>query len=293
MRDEIWQKRADDLSAFSGAGLSLAELSKETGLSGITLRRYATKYGFDFGRAPAQFNPKSGVFERRAEDVRKCAAEGLSKKQAADRLGLSQSTVVKYAKAHGIEFTHGNIGLGVDLDRAEAMAAMYRAGKTLAEIGALYGVTRERVRQILTKRQGMTAADGGQSVKALARRAAIKSRRDKKCIEKHGCTYDQYRELVRLQKPTKAWIRQRNRAKNRGIEWNLKLWDWWQIWQKSGKWSQRGRTKGDYVMCRFGDIGAYEIGNVYIATTSHNCSVQPNHPRRRKNYASVGMEVRP
>jgi hypothetical protein len=33
-------------------------------------------------------------------------------------------------------------------------------------------------------------------------------------------------------------------------------------------------------MCRFADAGAYEIGNAYIATQSHNSSVQPNNPNR-------------
>ena len=35
--------------------------------------------------------------------------------------------------------------------RADAMAALYAEGRTLEEIGALFGVSRERVRQVLTK----------------------------------------------------------------------------------------------------------------------------------------------
>ena len=27
-------------------------------------------------------------------------------------------------------------------------------------------------------------------------------------------------------------------------------------------------------------MGAYEVGNVYVATNSHNCSLQPNNPYR-------------
>lgn len=36
-----------------------------------------------------------------------------------------------------------------ELERAKRMAAMYRAGKTLSEIGEAYAITRERVRQII------------------------------------------------------------------------------------------------------------------------------------------------
>lgn len=172
------------------------------------------------------------------------------------------------------------------------MAAMFMAGKTLAEIGELYGVTRERVRQLVKKHHGLVGSDGGSRVNADRRRAVNVAKKDAKSIAKHGCTHAQYLELLQVGKrmqaegfgfarcPTGAFASQRMNALRRGISWDLKLWDWWQIWQRSGKWEERGRSKGGYVMCRFGDVGAYEVGNVYIATTEHNASHQPNNPYR-------------
>ena len=39
----------------------------------------------------------------------------------------------------------------------------YKSGQTLAAIGIVYGITRERVRQIL-KKNGITRMDGGQTI---------------------------------------------------------------------------------------------------------------------------------
>ena len=59
-------------------------------------------------------------------------------------------------------------------------------------------------------------------------------------------------------------------AKRRGIEFKLSFSEWWDVWQQSGKWEERGCKKGQYVMSRYKDIGAYEIGNVFIQTTNDN-----------------------
>jgi len=63
---------------------------------------------------------------------------------------------------------------------------------------------------------------------------------------------------------------QRANAKRRGIEWKLTFEEWWEIWEKSGKWEQRGRHAEQYCMGRRWDTGAYEKGNVAIVTSSWN-----------------------
>ncbi len=65
----------------------------------------------------------------------------------------------------------------------------------------------------------------------------------------------------------------KSKAKQRGIAFNLTYEQWWDIWQQSGKWEQRGARKGCYVMSRYNDVGAYEIGNVFI---------QPHEENRRE-----------
>lgn len=53
-------------------------------------------------------------------------------------------------------------------DRVKAMVEQFKAGQTLQEIGDRFGVTRERVRQLL-KKAGFRRRDGGQYAAAAAR----------------------------------------------------------------------------------------------------------------------------
>lgn len=71
-------------------------------------------------------------------------------------------------------------------------------------------------------------------------------------------------------KERQKYVQQRSKALDRGIPFNLTYEEWWDIWQKSGKWEQRGRKLGQYVMSRYNDKGAYEIGNVFIQLHSKN-----------------------
>jgi hypothetical protein len=62
----------------------------------------------------------------------------------------------------------------------------------------------------------------------------------------------------------KAYTQHKSNAKTRGIEVKLTFDEWKQIWLDSGKWDQRGRGADKYCMCRIGDKGCYEVGNVFI-----------------------------
>jgi hypothetical protein len=156
------------------------------------------------------------------------------------------------------------------------MLALYRNGATLKQIGERYGITRERVRQILTKLYGMDARHGGARV--IARRRAIShtARKDAKCLDKHGCSYAQYKELIEMGRsltgagigaartPVRAFAQQRNNALRCGYPWKLTLWQWWTVWQKSGHWSERGRGNG-YWLTRRDKTGPFIVENVFIA----------------------------
>jgi NUMOD3 motif len=69
----------------------------------------------------------------------------------------------------------------------------------------------------------------------------------------------------------KAYRQQKSNAKRRGISWQLSFSQWWELWQRSGKWKKRGREKTQYCMARHNDSGAYIIGNVSIVPVSRNC----------------------
>lgn len=221
---------------------------------------------------------------------------GCSNRQVRELLRINRNLMAQDQKALGIKLRNDNAGWAAvtakSSERAETMAAMYRSGKTLQDIGDFHGLTRERVRQIISKYTDVTANDGGAHIVAEKRRRRREEKAEALCMEKNGCTRaqlkqlrDMGRELVSSgeswhRSPIGAFVNQRSSADWRGIEWKLKLWDWWTIWDRSGKWDRRGRGSDEYVMCRFGDTGGYELGNVYIATVKHNASVQPNNPYR-------------
>jgi DNA-binding CsgD family transcriptional regulator len=228
------------------------------------------------------------------EGVRSLAADGLTAAEIASRLCIPQTRVAKIKKKLGVAVRHASTR-GPD-ERAFSMAALYRGGYTLQQIGDQFGVTRERVRQILSYKVGIGADAGGQAVKARKRRADIASARDQRYLEECGCTWDQYvairqvgrdmvgRGIAAGRTPLRAYLYQKRNAASRGIPWEMNLWQWWSIWSASGHCEDRGRGQG-YVMCRKGDLGGYTLGNVFIAPARENSSEQ----RRKKSGLPIGV----
>ena len=63
---------------------------------------------------------------------------------------------------------------------------------------------------------------------------------------------------------------QEQNALARGIQFLLSFEQWLAIWTESGKLDQRGRGADRFCMCRNGDVGPYEVGNVFIGTGREN-----------------------
>lgn len=197
--------------------------------------------------------------------LRACVAEGLSQKATAERLEVSPSFVNKAARQLGLAFVHGRTKHN-DL-RADEMAVLYRDGHTLEEIGQRYGITRQRVKQLLTKFHGISRRDGGNKVRSVRRLVEHDAKRDQRYLAKYGCTFAQWQGLIREPKnPTRAYIEQRRNAHTRGIGWQLNLWQWWTAWQESGHWHERGRGQHGYMMSRKRE-GPYAPDNLLFVPT--------------------------
>lgn len=87
-----------------------------------------------------------------------------------------------------------------------------------------------------------------------------------------------------IDKVLKRFYAHRSNAKLRNIPFLLTFHQWRRIWLESGKWDQCGWRRGQYCMARFGDKGAYEIGNVRI------CLAEENRAERNQNYPLKGEE---
>ncbi|SOB76158.1 hypothetical protein SAMN04488490_1835 [Marinobacter sp. LV10R510-11A] len=149
----------------------------------------------------------------------------------------------------------------------------FKSGMSQRKISKEVRRSGARIGQILRAR-GIHAADGGRSISKKIRDKREADLLDQRFLETRGCTFAQYRSVINLGDGSGsvmvAYTTQMNHANSRGVEWRLNFWDWWSIWQDSGRWNQRGKGAGRYCMCRFGDSGAYENGNVYIDTIVNN-----------------------
>lgn len=163
-------------------------------------------------------------------------------------------------------------------DRDENIKAMYAAGMTLEKIGQRYGVTRERIRQIL-KKYGITSQDGGARKLAEIKNEKKAAARDSRYRAKHGIDFATYSEIKRAGGVI-AYRTQKANAYKRDIPFRISLADFWRIWQESGKWAERGRGKGKYCLARYNDSGAYEVGNVWVCSFSENCREARSRSKR-------------
>jgi len=146
---------------------------------------------------------------------------------------------------------------------------LYKSGVTLAKIGEQFGVSRERIRQVLSA-YGLTRADGGQSVVADAKRKEMaEKKKSNKFCERLGITKQEWIE-AKSSGVLQSYRNQAHTAEVRGIQWLFTFKEWHKVWIDSGKLEQRGKYKDGYCMSRKNDQGPYASWNVEIKTNSEN-----------------------
>lgn len=74
-----------------------------------------------------------------------------------------------------------------------------------------------------------------------------------------------------------AYYGQRHTSKQRGVAFLLSFEEWLEWW--GDDFERRGRRASNLQMCRYGDEGAYELGNIYKATKRENS----NGPRYKES----------
>jgi hypothetical protein len=159
---------------------------------------------------------------------------------------------------------------GVRIDDAR-LADLAAKGWTARQCASALRVTPQAIRQRAAK-LGL-AVERDSSARNLSRNLH----------EKYGVTAETY-EKCRANRAIKAFQRQKDTAKERGIEWLFTFAEWWAMWEASGKWELRGRLKrmGGWEMSRPGDVGPYSVDNVTIVSHRENMAdVQARLAARR------------
>lgn len=159
---------------------------------------------------------------------------------------------------------------------------MWLHGKTYLEIGRKFGLTTERIRQIIS--QGCRIRKIHFDYKCGGKFKAAVLRDREKCKKRYyafmplyKCTRGEY-DLINRKAKFKGYsekiylpfCQQKQNAKIRNIKFELSFPQWYEIWSQSGKLGVRGKGRNGYVMSRYGDMGAYSIGNVEIISAVQN-----------------------
>lgn len=168
----------------------------------------------------------------------------------------------------------------------------YGSGETLEEIGSVYGVTRERIRQIL-KIHGLAGKDGGAVARAHERKKQKTLSKSIQCQSRTGMTLDEFRSVnPRGDFTSVPYVRyryQERNAQNRGIGFHLTFRDWWRLWQESGHWDQMGRGGDKYGMSRKDLEAPFTFDNCVIRKNGESASINVrtrSHVTRRRRLES-------
>ncbi len=152
--------------------------------------------------------------------------------------------------------------------RNRLIVAGFKLDRTLADLAAEFVVTRERIRQIVAE-SGCSPEDGGRAHRIRQEADLRLKLRDEDCIERWGCNREVY-SRIKGRGGVSAFSQQRANARTLGIPWRMTLPQWWDVWEKSGHWEQRGRGRDRYCMARYYDVGSYSPRNVRIVTNHAN-----------------------
>lgn len=136
------------------------------------------------------------------------------------------------------------------------LCAEFEAGKTTTELSAKYEMTRQGVHRIL-KKNGLTRANGGKS-KAVADRKAQEATIPSTLADRHGCSPEQWEQLRAMDEdykktPLSAFNTFKNNFQNlyKEVVFDMTLWEWWTLWEESGRWAQHARNpEGMWVMAQ-------------------------------------------
>jgi len=95
---------------------------------------------------------------------------------------------------------------------------------------------------------------------------------------------------IDIKKAKNQYWNQYGQAHVRKIPWLFTFDEWLQCWIDSGHYHDRGRSKGQYCMSRFNDVGPYSKDNVCIKL--HGENVIDAHKGKKKPYVSLAQTGR-
>lgn len=153
---------------------------------------------------------------------------------------------------------------------AEIVRLYTQEAQTMEQIGDLFNVNKERIRQILNC-HNITKHDGGASLRrAIANQskdADKQAAKKKRCLRLYGCTpeeRDNYGWHARSGTLTYKYKVFKHNCINRKIVFKLTLLEWIEIWMQSNHLAEMGTGKGRYYMTTIDKSQGYIYANTIV-----------------------------
>lgn len=145
--------------------------------------------------------------------------------------------------------------------RNTRIISRFLEGETLTAIGLCYGLSRQRIFQILKKHE-VNPAIGGSALKRQNKGLAKNRIRAEKTSNAYGITRAAL-TLIPIE-ARQAYSSQRRSVSISNTGWNFNLETWWNLWLQSGSFAQRGPRCGQFQMRRRNPDAHWEPANVFI-----------------------------
>lgn len=137
----------DRLQEMAEAGMTAKEMAREIGVSPSAARAALFKRGIRLRDYQRRANGELNY----ADQYRACAAEGLTKRETAERLGVTVQAVRSWARRAGVTFSAGRAGKPRD-DKYSGLHEMAASGMTAREMADALGLPKHSVRRALETR---------------------------------------------------------------------------------------------------------------------------------------------
>jgi hypothetical protein len=160
----------------------------------------------------------------------------------------------------------------IPLDAWPEIARRYTVeGHTQKAIADDYKVTKQRIQQGLLVR-GITAEQSPRTHKFRKAKADRTEAQLARYMPGVRCTRREYLAITQAEpKAALAWRRFLRNADARKVAVELTFPEWWNMWQESGRWAERGVGNG-YGMFRPDSAQPYKVGNIEIKSGAEQAS---------------------
>ncbi len=141
------------------------------------------------------------------------------------------------------------------------IVARFLKGETSSELGVEYGLTRQRVIQILSQ-LGVEIAKGGFALKCQQAQQARQVLRQSEINRSYGTSRATVASIPANVR--RAYSSQRRWVSSAGMDWSFNLESWWKVWHESGNFEHRGANQGQFRMRRRDNTQSWGPTTVFI-----------------------------